>query len=288
MDMKSKLRLVASALLCTTLIGACAKAEEPAVAQEPAAATAEAAADGRAVTDAVADRPMRRKLVQNAELRLEVASYAELRSELDAALERLGGFVADARVEHHDGTVSRAELILRIPSEKLAEVMAETADHGKVLHESVQSEDVTEAYYDMKARLDNARKLESRLLELLAAKTDGVKDLLEVERELGRVREEIERYEGKVRLYDRQVALSTLRLEIVTERIYSAAPPATLGERAQRTLAASSKAMVSAGTGLLLVVLAIAPWLLPLVLLGWLGRALMRRALRRRHLGAPL
>ena len=68
----------------------------------------------------------------------------------------------------------------------------------KVISKSVNANDVTEQYYDVKIRLENERQVEKRYLELLAqART--VKDILDIEEKLGKVRQEIESKEGRLR-----------------------------------------------------------------------------------------
>lgn len=267
-------------------MAACAKSEDaaPAHEAEPVAAAPQAPA---VAADKATNKPVvERKLIQNAELHVEVASYQEARRALDRELAHAGGFVADARIEHHDGEVSRAELVLRIPQKQLAAFLADAAGFGKVTHEALHSDDVTDSYVDIQARLNNAKRLETRLLELLANKTDGVKDLLEVERELARVREQIEQFETQLKRFDEQVALSTVKMQLTTKRVYAAAPEPTLGERARETLASSWQALTLFGRGLLLFTVALVPWLVPLVLAGWAVRLLVRR-LRRKRLPMP-
>jgi hypothetical protein len=78
----------------------------------------------------------------------------------------------------------------------------------------VTAEDVGEEYVDVSARMANSRRLEARLIELLANRTGKLSDVLQVERELARVREEIERYEGRLRYLKSHVALSSLSISI--------------------------------------------------------------------------
>jgi hypothetical protein len=60
----------------------------------------------------------------------------------------------------------------------------------------------------------NARRLEDRLIELLGNRTGRLSDVLAVERELARVREEIERYEGRLRYLRTRAAMSTLSVTV--------------------------------------------------------------------------
>ena len=67
---------------------------------------------------------------------------------------------------------------------------------------------------DVTARIANARRLEERLIDLLATRTGKLQDVLNVERELARVREEIERHEGRLRFLKTRTSLSTLSVSI--------------------------------------------------------------------------
>jgi hypothetical protein len=275
-------------LLSASLLGGCRDDEQQAdVASSPpaAAATTEGEHSRLASDKTTSEAPARvqRKLIHNAELHVEVASYQEARRSLDKQLGDVAGYVADARIEHHDGEISRAELTLRIPTGQLHAFLADAAGYGKVQHESLKTQDVTDAYYDAQARMKNAKRLEARLLELVTGNTANVKQLLEVERELARVREKIERFEGQIQLYDNKVSHSTLKLQLITRRAYAAGTPVGLGESLVSTLGKSWTVMVGAGRTILVVLAALLPWLFPLTLLGWLLRAAMQRYDRRRR-----
>ncbi len=85
---------------------------------------------------------------------------------------------------------------------------------GKLESVNVLAEDVGEEFTDVTARMQNSRRLESRLIDLLARGTGKLKDVLDVEQELARVREEIERSEGRLRYLRSHAALSTLTIAV--------------------------------------------------------------------------
>ncbi len=228
------------------------------------------------------DAAVVRKLIQTAELHVEVSSYASARGEIEKNLSELGGFIADVSVQHSEGSVSHADLVVRVPSDKLDDFLAGTAGHGDVVHETVRSKDITEGYYDVKARLKNAKRLEARLLSLLDERADNVTSLLEVERELARVRGQVEGFEGKIRLWDNQVNLSTVKLRLVTRQVYAASEPKTLGGELGETLGSSLEALQGFGLGLLFFAVALVPWLIPMGLLFYALRAMFRWMKRRR------
>ncbi len=291
----------ALALLSTIAVGGCNDYEDAANATPATESLAsaepleEARLDGvrakgegsKAQDSDITKAPVTRKLIQTAELHVKVKNYAAARTAIESDLADFGGFIADARVDHHDGQVSSATMTVRVPSANLADFLAGAAGRGDILHESLSSKDITAGYYDSKARLKNAQRLETRLLALLDDKGDSVTSLLEVERELARVRGQIEGIEGKLRLWDSQVALSTVELRIVTEQVYAVTQPPTVGERIAGVFGGSWTAMKAFGMGLLLFLVALVPWLLPLSLVGFAIRTLIKRWQARRAAAAP-
>jgi len=178
--------------------------------------------------------------------------------------------------------VSTATWVLRLPAGGLDGALAVLRNLGTVTAEKVTADDVTEAYVDLKGRLANAKASEARLLELLAHKTEKLSDVLEVERELGRTRGEVESMEGKLRLLDHRIDLSTLTVQLrVEEKYVPPVAPGFWGELGE-TFVGSLEGLVDFGAGLLTFTVAVVPWLLVLGPLGWLfvrGLRWLRRKL---------
>ena len=78
-------------------------------------------------------------------------------------------------------------------------------------------------YYDLEARIKNKQQEETRLLKHLADSTGKLEDILAVERELTRVRGEIEQMQGRIRYLGNLSALSTVTLNVTEVRNYT--PP---------------------------------------------------------------
>ena len=128
--------------------------------------------------------------------------------------QRVGGFVANTVVQGGDDQLRSASLEVKIPSDRFDEALAGLTPLGKVESVNVNAQDVGEEYVDIAARVENAHRLETRLIALLANRTGKLQDVLSVERELARVREEIERYEGRMRFLRARVAMSTLTIAV--------------------------------------------------------------------------
>jgi uncharacterized protein DUF4349 len=135
-----------------------------------------------------------------------------------AALRQLAahvaGFVANAAIQTGNGELRSATVEVKIPAARFDEAMTGLKPIGTLESSKVQVDDVGEEYVDVTARMDNARRLERRLIDLLATRTGKLKDVLDVEQSLAQVREEIERYEGRLRYLQRHTALSTLTVYI--------------------------------------------------------------------------
>jgi uncharacterized protein DUF4349 len=127
---------------------------------------------------------------------------------------RLGGYVANSATQTGQDQLRSSTLELKIPSARFDEAMTALTPLGKVEAVNVSSEDVGEEYVDVSARTANTRRLETRLVELLATRTGKLSDVLEIERELARVREQIERFDGRLRYLRARTALSTLAITI--------------------------------------------------------------------------
>jgi len=127
---------------------------------------------------------------------------------------QVGGFIANSSITGGRDQIRQATFELKIPAGKYDEAVSGLERIGKVETVSSSAQDVGEEFVDITARVANARRLEERLISLLANRTGKLDEVLRVERELARIREEIERYEGRLRYLSSRVATSTLTITI--------------------------------------------------------------------------
>lgn len=126
----------------------------------------------------------------------------------------LNGVVGNTVVETGDYQIRRATLAVQIPSARFDEALNGLKPIGKVESVTSTADDVGEEFVDVEARVANAKRLEDRMISLLATRTGKLEEVLAVERELARVREEIERYEGRLRYLRTRTATSTLTITV--------------------------------------------------------------------------
>jgi hypothetical protein len=101
-------------------------------------------------------------------------------------------------------------ITVRVPHDRFDAALGRIAEIGDVTHRDIKAQEVTAEYVDLQARLKNAYAIRDRLSDLLSRA--AVKDALDIERELGRVTDEIERMEGRLKLLRDQVAFSTIEV----------------------------------------------------------------------------
>src|SRR4051812_30230869 len=127
---------------------------------------------------------------------------------------QVGGYITNSSMSGGRDQIRQATLEIKIPSPRYDEAVSSLSTIGKVETVNSNAEDVGEEFVDVTARVTNSRRLEERLLSLLANRTGKLDEVLRVERELARVREEIERYEGRLRYLGARVAMSTLTITV--------------------------------------------------------------------------
>ena len=164
---------------------------------------------GSMPVDAIA--PM---IVRTGSAVIQVDSLEPAVARLRLLAQQLGGYVGNTSMETGANQVRSASVEMKIPARRWNELLTGLKPIGKreALTESAQ--DVGEEFVDVTARVANARRLEERLIALLANRTGKLSDALTVERELARVREEIERYEGRIRYLRSQAAVSTMIVNV--------------------------------------------------------------------------
>ncbi|MBI4560147.1 MAG: DUF4349 domain-containing protein [Candidatus Hydrogenedentes bacterium] len=221
-----------------------------------------------------------RYLIKNARVSLEVEDARKAADQIVQMVQGLNGYVGEMN-ERADGLGNRwVNLQARVPSDQFDKSLQQFETTGKVLDKQVTSQDVTEEYVDTDARTRNLKHTEERLIDHLN-RTARLEDILAVERELSRVREEIERLEGRLRFLGNRVSFSTIAVTLQEKAKPKAMlPPESystgqVASEATRSLVAFARVL---WTRLIWVGVWSAVWL-PLLLIVW---TIIRR-IRKRH-----
>lgn len=217
-------------------------------------------------------------VIRTARMRLIVDDLERSVRRVEDAVARRDGHVQRSSVERQS-----ALIVARVPSDELDELRQTLRGLGEIIADQTRAQDVTGEVMDIESRLRSARVTEERLLALAADRTSNVEQILAVERELMRVREEIERLDGRQSTLRDQVSLSTITIEL-DERFEPVRRSASerLGEAAQDGVGNVGALLldlgeVTAAYGLSFLLIAVLAYAAIRLGLAWLRR---RRAAR--------
>lgn len=151
------------------------------------------------------------KIIQNGNLEFETSDVETTHARILALVESFNGYVQNDNSGKHSTRVFRY-MNVRIPSADFSDfVDSVSVGVGYFDRKEISRRDVTEEFIDLEARLKTKRELESRYLELLG-QARNVKEVLEVERELAKIREEIESRQGRLEYLKSQVDMSAINI----------------------------------------------------------------------------
>jgi uncharacterized protein DUF4349/putative zinc finger protein len=160
-----------------------------------------------------------RKLIRNATVQLEIVSFDDAVQKITALANEERGYVATTSSEKQANGKLRGTVIVKVLPENLDRFLQKVRGLGELKNQTLGTEDVTKAYLDTDARLKNAHVMEQRLIDMLKTKTGKVSDLLQVEKELSRVREDIEKMQGELKFWDSQVQFATVTVSLAEKEM---------------------------------------------------------------------
>jgi hypothetical protein len=274
-------------MVLVAALGGCRRSEPPptgagapavqALAAPAPSPLASAAQPGNATLPSVA-----RKLVRKGSLELEVASAKEAVARATRIAEAEGGFVATTEQSARDtgsGERVAATLTLRVPADHFVSTLEALRKLGTGPgSERVTTEDVSEEFIDLEARLQNQRALEAQFLEILK-RASKVEEALHVQREIATVRTEIDRMDGRRRFLERETSLATITLQLTTAQPLVNAGLGDFG----RAVSQAASDSVAVAAGIITGVIRLVGVLLPFALLLGLPGALVLRLLWKRR-----
>jgi uncharacterized coiled-coil protein SlyX len=271
-----------AAVMSSYLFAACGAAPEAfrtAARQAPAKQeAAQPAADAAPRAGEAAVQVPERKIVYVAELKLVTPEFSQIETAIPDLVKKHRGYLADANVDRTSGQRRTGRWVARVPVEEFDALMNEAAELGVPESRRQNAEDVTEQYVDLEARIANSKGLEARIVKLLEVRAGELKDVIEVERELARVRGDIEQMEGRLRYLANRAAMATVTILVREEKDYKPPQAPTYLARLSEGWSSSLASLLSLGQDLTIAAAAATPWLLTMgVVVAPVGLFLRRR-----------
>ena len=213
------------------------------------------------------------KIIRNASTKIQVKNYSKSRSSIGAIVKKNNGYIA-AENESNSGYSIENTMIIRVHNQNFENLLNELMTEASYIYnKNITSEDVTEKFVDMQARLVTKKEIEKRYLEILK-EAKNVQDILAVEKEMRVLREEIDATEGKLRYMNDQVLYSTITLVFYQELEHATAPGPGFFKKSWEAIKGGWENLLNFMVGLLFI------WPFILVI-GLIVYAIIRRRRRR-------
>ena len=198
-----------------------------------------------AVADFAPEAVEERMIIWTGDVSLIVKDAEDSLEKVEAIAKDLGGYVVNSSSWYQDDQL-RARLTIRVPSGEFDAAMARLKDLAiKVENRNVSTQDVTEEYTDLNARLRNLEATETELFELLTEvreRTGKAEDVLAVHRELSYIREQIEQIKGRMQYLEKMTAMATINIELIPDEL--AKPIVVAGWQPSGTAASALRSLV--------------------------------------------
>ena len=233
-------------------------------------------------------------IMMNASLSIAVDDPAATLRDVQQLAKGMGGYTVSSNLYKSYTSsgveVPQANLIIRVPAERLDEAMQKikdmTGDPKKyTLNESVSGQDVTKEYTDLKSRLRNLEEADAKLSEFYenAANTE---DALSIYSQKMQVTEQIEISRGQIKYYDESVSTSSITLQIQSKE--TIAPITVAGWQPSGVARDALQALLDFGKGLVNFLIWLVILVVPIVLLFGLPIFFLVRWLKRRSTARKL
>lgn len=160
---------------------------------------------------------MKEKIIRTANVTIRSGRVKEAYDSVISMVKKYDGIIANSSTSKYEER-EEATLEIKIQPEHFLKFMDELKSVGDIESKNIIEEDVTEEYYDIEARLTNARKVRDRLFDLLN-RAYKVEEVLKVEREIERVGEKTERLEGKLRYLNNKTDYARITVTIYNKRV---------------------------------------------------------------------
>jgi len=261
------MRVFCSVVFFCLVFGCGSRSQEPA--SEGAVSLLAAKAESQEASPAIT-----RRLVKRVTLDLRVGDTEKASSDVQKLAAEFGGHIGSMNAERHDSGIVY-QITLRVPEGRLDEAMTRIKAFGQVDRENINTEDVTDRFVDLSARLKTLEATEAELRALLSEsrqRQQKAEDIMAIYKQLTEIRSNIEQIKGQLNVIENLAAMATITLNLVP----IASPVVAVSSwQPFETVRRSFALLVSVLTGLVDLVITLGivviPPVLILVLFLWLG-----------------
>ncbi len=165
------------------------------------------------VVDTDPEKPSDRKLIKKGQIRGETNNISQAKDFIESITPTYDGYFTEEHESSYD-TYIQQEFTIKVPTHTFDSLVDEITAYLKIVeYKHITVADVTEEFIDIQARLKTKKEFESRYVDLLS-QANNVTEILAIEEQLAKQREEIESVEGRMKYLQNQIDLATLQITI--------------------------------------------------------------------------
>ncbi len=161
------------------------------------------------------------KLIRTADLRFQVNNLEKSTDEIENIVKKYSAYISNANM-NASNSESNNLITIRVPNKDFDDLLKAISKESIYMErKNVSTQDVTEEYVDIEARLKTKKEVEARYVEILKAKAKTVQEVLDAENQIRVIREEIEAREGRLNYLQNQISYSTISVQIFQQIEYA-------------------------------------------------------------------
>lgn len=179
-----------------------------------------------------------RKIISTVSMELESKEFSKSVKEIESLVKKANGYIENYSLYGNPSSVSpevkpfgetnespsfnnrTADFVLRIPEEKVAEVLPLIEKSGRIISKNTTNQDITLNYQDTESRKKVLLLEQDKLMELLG-KATNVDEMIVLEKRLSEIRVEIENLESQLRSFDNQINYTTIYVSLRDVKAYT-------------------------------------------------------------------
>lgn len=204
---------------------------------------------------ATAEQAPNRKLIVRLFMEMRVDDVEKSINDAEAMALTAGGYIRESYQNTESG-----QLTIMIPAGRVDTFTSSLKSLGKMINSNRNTEDVTDSYFDTQIRIKNLETEIETMRNLLQKQGWKISEILEIEREIRRLTDELETLKGYLTNLDRQVTYSEVRINFTkSQAAIDTTNQDGLGYKLQLALKGGVNLLVQLVTSILTVIVFILP-----------------------------
>lgn len=153
------------------------------------------------------------KLIKTSNYRFEVEDMNQATEAIETALTKYPAYISDSKLSFESTRIEN-RITIRILNEFFQDMLKDIDQHARlIIDRTITTDDVTKEFVDLESRLKTKREVQQRHTEILRKKAGTITELLEAEKKIGELQEEVEATISRINYLKDQVSYSTINLE---------------------------------------------------------------------------